>query len=254
LKISALLFFVLSLSAIADVCICQYPKQDARYGAGFKGEIGFYKMGCGAWLLSQTKCRKEKIIDINETLEPYLNERLRSNEKIRIGFVGHWSSSDELVDYLDNDIVPLMQKYNSPIEVDNTACDGMNDPQSVQDYLATLKTQKDSYLSVQGSQTTSIGMWDKLSISFRKADLIAYADTRGNRDIYPKCEIFHKKRCTGFQYREVGKCTDSEGVTKELICHGTIKKKKNGNYKLKKKKRWLYLDNIIKLSREVRLY
>jgi len=251
-KLSLFLFFIFSASAFADICICQYPKKNSRFGAGYTGEIGFYKMGCAAWLLSETKCRKEKIIDINKSLEPYLDQKIRYNEKIRIGFVGHWSSSRELVRYLSADIVPLMTKYNIPIEVDNTACSGMSDPESVQAYLETVQKSDESYLRVEASQVTSIGMWDKLSISFRKADLVAYGDTRGGDNMYPKCEVFHRKRCTGFQSREIGKCVDENGQIKKLVCHGVIKKKKNGDYKLKKKKRWLFLDNVNKLRRAAR--
>jgi hypothetical protein len=253
MKLSLFLFALFSISAFADICICQYPKENSRFGGGYSGEIGFYKMGCAAWLLSETQCRKEKIIDINLSLEPYLNERIRSNEKIRIGFVGHWSSSRELVRYLDADIVPLMKKYNTSIEVDNTACSGMSDPESVQAYLEGIEISDETYLRVEASQVTSIGMWDKLSISFRKADLVAFGDTRGSDNMYPKCEIFYKKRCTGFQHWEIGKCADTNGDVKELVCHETIKQKRDGSYKLKKKKRWLYLENVYKLIREVKI-
>jgi hypothetical protein len=226
----------------ANVCICQYPKEDAKYGGGYRGEIGFYKMGCALWILSEGRCRKKKVIDINMSLDPYLNKVLKPQEKVKIGFVGHWSSSEEFIEYLQSDIEPLLKKYDSSFEVENTACSSMDEPAKVQDYLTGLQLNENKYINVEGSQTTSIGMWDKLSIGFRKADLIANGDSRGLKNVYPLCKKFINRRCTGFQEGETGYCQSDSGVNRKLICHGKIKTKLNSKLKLKQFKRWLYLD------------
>jgi len=239
-----ILLGLFSLSAFADVCICQYPKEDAKYGGGYKGEIGFYKMGCSLWLVGERKCRKNKIMDINIPLTEYLDEldeELEEGEKVRVGYVGHWGSSSELVDYIKNEIVPVTKKYNVPVSVENTACYGMEDPQLVSKYLHSLYSNESNYITVEGTQTTSIGMWDKVSFAFRKADLVAFADSREEAAIYPKCEEFLNRRCTGFQEGDVGLCVDELGNKKELLCNGRVKRKRNNTIKIKKAKRWIDL-------------
>ncbi len=250
MRIMALLSLIISFSALADICICQYPKEDARYGGGYKGEIAFYKMGCQIWHLSERKCRKKKTIDINESLEPYLDKHHRDGEKIRVGFVGHWSSSSELVDYLKNEIEPVRSKYKSPIHIENTACLSMDSPDLVSDYVSTLDNKDNAYLTVEGTQTTSIGMWDKVSFAFRKADLIASVDSRNSSPIYPKCSEFIDRRCTGFQAGEKGFCVNENDEKKQLICHGRIKVGKYDSIKIRKAKRWLDLESNLPLLKK----
>lgn len=244
MKFLFLLLLSISASAYADVCICQYPKKDAKYGRGFKKEVFFYKMGCAAWLITEKECRKQKIIDINKPLSSYLDKVLKQDEKIRLGYVGHWKSSNALISFLKKEVEPLMGKYRSPILVDNTACLAMNDAEKVQRYLDSIPSTESLYMSVKGNQTTSIGMWDKLSVGYRKADLVAYADSRGTSFNYPACNVFLEKRCTAFQNKDVGYCTDEGGVTRELVCHNVIKEKRNDKLKRKKAKKWFLVEDI----------
>ncbi len=239
-----LLILCFSIPAFADVCICQYPKEDAEFGEGYRGEIGFYKMGCALWLLKEKSCRREKIMNINTPLEPYLEKVLRKNEKVRVGYVGHWGSSEDYVDYLKTKIEPLISILQSPIAVDNTACYSMEDSSMVQKYLETIPSTEEVYITVEGSQTTSIGMWDKVLPGKRKADLTAIADSRGVMSVYPSCKEFNRKRCTVFQENESGQCIDEKGEQRELICHRTIKEKRNGDIKEKSSKRWFLKDEI----------
>jgi hypothetical protein len=244
MKLLIFLTFIYSFSVLADICICQYPKEDARYGGGYKGEIAFYKMGCQVWHLAEKKCRKKKTIDINESLSPYLDKHHRKGEKIRVSFVGHWSDSAELVSYLKNEIEPIREKYNSPIRIENTACSAMEDTNLVSKYLQTIDTTDKNYLEVEGSQVTSIGMWDKVSFAFRKADLVATSDSRNSSPIYPVCSEFLDRRCTGVQQGDKGYCVDDQNQRKELICHGRIKTKRNGSIKISNAERWLDIEVV----------
>lgn len=242
MKFLFLLLALSSLPAFADVCICQYPKWDAEFGAGYDEEVGFYKMGCSLWLMSEMGCRKEKITNINNDLKPYLDQVLRPKEKIRIGYVGHWESSIEFVFYLKRKVEPLLSVYKTPIKVDNTACLAMEDAELVQEYLETIPSTKDVYLKVQGAQTTSIGMWDKVWPGKRKADLVARGDSLGTISVYPACKEFLKKGCTAFQDDETGICLGDKGVKTEIICRKGVKRKKDGVMKEKNTRRW-YLEN-----------
>lgn len=241
MKLLILLFFY-SFTAMADVCICQFPREDAKFGDGYKNEVFAYKMGCKLWLAQEKKCRKRKTIDINESLNSYLDEHIRSNEKIRLGYVGHWSSSNELIDYLRDLIEPIRLKYRTPILIENTGCSSMDKPEIVQEYLSSIPFGSESYIKVIGNQTTSIGMWDKASFAFRKADLIATADSRFTSPIFPSCDEYKNRRCTGYQKGEKGFCVNQDKELKELICLGKVVKKKYSTYKQKNSKYWLDLE------------
>ncbi len=247
MNIFILLLFSL-LSVNADVCICQFPKEDSKFGAGYRGEIGFYKMGCAIWLRKEMECRRQKIIDINTPLGPYLDRVLGESETLRIGYVGHWSSSEEYINYLKDNIEPLVREKKIPVEVNNTACLSMADANAVQSYLSSLQIPNDTYIRVEGTQTTSIGMWDKVLIHRRKADLIAIADSRDISPTYPSCKEFFNRNCTMFQENETGFCEDETKILRKLICHKKIKVNKDGSLKIKKTRKWLFEDEVKKMK------
>lgn len=239
-----ILLILSTLPVLADVCICQYPKEDARFGEGVRGEIGSYKMGCALWLIKEKDCRREKIMSINRPLEPFLSRVLRNTEKVRVGYVGHWSSSEEMVGYLKSDIEPLRQKFQVPFVITNTACLAMENAHIVQDYVKTIPSSDKAYLAVEGTQTTSIGVWDEVIPHKRKADLIASVDSRQLAPVYPHCKEFLRKGCTAFQEAEKGFCSEDDGSLSSLICYREIKEKANGEYKLRKVRKWLYLNDV----------
>jgi hypothetical protein len=216
MKIFFLCLF-LTTQVFADVCICQYPKEDAVYGEGYKGEIGFYKMGCALWQVLERDCRKRKVMDINEDLTPYLDQHLRSQEKIKLSYVGHWDNSITMMYYIHRVVKPLIDRYETSVDVENTACSSMDYAPLIQDRVASYELPEGVSLNVIGNQTISIGMWDKLLIGYRKADLYAVADSNNSSITYPACETFLNKRCTGFQEGEKGYCTE-ENKNKMLIC------------------------------------
>ncbi|MCT4642016.1 MAG: hypothetical protein N4A33_06920 [Bacteriovoracaceae bacterium] len=243
MKYIYILSLFISFSSIADICICQYPKEDAHYGSGQSIEVPLYKMGCRLWLTLKKNCRRKKIRDINNSLEDLLDKQLNDGETIKLGFVGHWNHSQELVDYIEDKITPLVTKYKkSSFELDNTACNAMDNPMLVQKKIQELPFDKEQYIKVVGNQTISIGMWDKLSIRFRKTDLIAIADSRSQEFQYPACSTYLGKRCTGFQNGEKGFCSKN-GEKKEIVCHNFVKEFKYKT-KMKRKKKWQYLDEI----------
>lgn len=211
------LLFLFSFSTLADVCICQYPGLDAKYGGANKGEIGFYKLGCAAWLLAQTQCRSQVVINENANLNEYIGQIRSTEEKIKIGYVGHWTSSKTTIDYLDDIIYPMIMKYKVPVHVENTACSSMDNPQTVFDKLDEYKLPSGAYIRYKGNQTTSFGLWNKVITKYNKANLYAIADTRYKSPLYPYCDDYKGRSCIEAQNKDIGSCI-SNGQLQKLQC------------------------------------
>ena len=216
------IFIVLIVAAsisYADICICQYPDLDAKYGDANKGEITFYRAGCNLWLAMEKGCRLKRIANINKDLKPFLSKKIKNRETVRLGFVGHWSSSNELIRYLDGVVEPLLKRFRNSFMIDNTACYAMESPQKVYDHIKKYAITKGHYLRVKGNQTTSISMWQTLSANTVKGNFFAVADSRKVAASYPYCSAYHKKRCTKYQRRESASCI-KDGKKLELTCDG----------------------------------
>jgi len=226
-----LLTLLYSFSSFSTICICQFPDENSRHGQGRKGEIAFYKLGCSYWIKSQKDCRESKVKNINDSLSEYLDKRILPNDLVKIGYVGHWSESYSTIRYLEQEIKPILDRYRVSIEVDNTACDPLKNPNLVFNHIKKYILQIGTYLRIQGAQTTSIGMWDKLSAKFKYADLLAHADTRDTVPGFPKCSTYINERCTKHQHKEYGYCTNNESL-KKIYC----KKKTQSS----KQKYWLF--------------
>ncbi|MCT4641015.1 MAG: hypothetical protein N4A33_01880 [Bacteriovoracaceae bacterium] len=217
---------VISSSILANICICQYPGVDAKYGYGKKKEIPFYKMGCSLWLKKQ-KCSKKVTKNINIRLDDFLKKNLKDSKLVTLGFVGHWKDSFDTVSFLSDTPLGIVNNFNVSVELQNTACFPLKDPEYIYNRLSSMKFNKDLYIKVSGAQTTSIGMWDTLSKKFKYADLMASVDSRSQIATFPKCETYEAKRCTKHQYRESGTCI-KDGEYKEIKCDlisGSSKKK-----------------------------
>lgn len=179
-----------SISLFAAQCICQYPGVDSDYGKGYKKEILAYKAGCSLWLSKARNCKSKKIVNINQSLESILKPYTKV---VKLGFVGHWSGSVESVQFIDEVIKPIVESRNISFEIDNTACKPMKDAQLVQDSIESYYYSS-NYITFKGAQTDSIGMWDKLTRILKKADLMAYADSRNSLK-YPKCKTMINRVC-----------------------------------------------------------
>lgn len=209
-------FFGFTLKAQAALCLCQYPTENSKYGSGYKEEVSLYKLGCKFWLLTQKNCHSRKTINIEDSLQSLAK---RSNEVIKLGFVGHWSGTIETVKFLDNRIEPLIMQTGVSIEIDNTACSPMENPELV---LKTIKNYSlgSAYLKVKGSQATSIGMWDKLTPLLASADVYAVADSRREQVMYPSCSQHINMPCYKDQTNEKALCI-SNGKLKTISCKRT---------------------------------
>lgn len=194
-----------SFGVFAAQCICQYPNVDSDYGRGYEKEILAYKAGCSLWLSKQKSCSSRSIVDINSDL---LNMIKPTTKFVKLGFVGHWPGSDESVKFLDEVVRPIVETSDISFGIDNTACRPMENAKLVQDSIQSYSYSQ-NYITFKGAQTDSIGIWDKLTRILRKADLMAFADSRKKLK-YPSCKSMTNKICLRkVVMNQSGKCSSN---------------------------------------------
>lgn len=174
-----------------------------------------FQMGCEIWLARQPACNQKKVVleDTN-----YLNINLtKSTRAVTIGYVGHWDNSKHFVDYLSASILPFMHTTGISVFVDNTACDAMNDPESVSVFLNQQKFLKSQSLVARGNQATSIGTWDVILPS--SENFTAEVSSQLDHVIYPSCDDYETRACfESYQKGEKGICIKTNNENTELTC------------------------------------
>jgi hypothetical protein len=202
-----LIFFIFSLhSWAATHCVCEIGQN--------KNEKAFYKLGCNTWL-NNRKCDSRRVLDRKNgfSLSAHLQE-LRQGDVLELGFVGHWLNFYQTINYISDQVVPLVQKRRIDVNYDNTACSPMDDPEGVQEYLMDLKLPAQNHIMIKGSQGISIGMWDVLFIG--QANFYAYAHSDWTTPKFLPCKNIEGKVCSAsFQKGETGRCYDR--LQKKLV-------------------------------------
>ncbi|MBC7370084.1 MAG: hypothetical protein H7326_00875, partial [Bdellovibrionaceae bacterium] len=151
---TAMLFVgqVVGSSASANTaCICEMGTEPANQHAGFSA-------GCSIWLKQQKDCGTIQKVDQGVDYRALNIDP--TADTIKIGYVGHWYHSQQLVSYLSLTIAPLMSARAVSVSIDNAACRAMNNPQIVFDYVKGMNLPAAQTLSVRGFQTESMGKWD----------------------------------------------------------------------------------------------
>lgn len=243
--ILALLGALRPSSSFADICVCQISTNiKTHFGDGMRSQVPFYTLGCMLWLAQQKNCRIERITNINNPLTELLDRKHRPKEKIILGYVAHWSNSDTH-QYLDQVILPLMERYQSSVEFENTACH--SSAASLFDVIKSYTLPEGTYLRINGNQGVSVGMWDKVIGRMRRADIPAIADTRNDRVEYPRCSKYIHQPCIGAQLTNTAKCTQESGRIAQLKCQFVRGKtpyhRINAQGKFIKRKQWLLVGN-----------
>ncbi|RYZ62194.1 MAG: hypothetical protein EOP09_19060, partial [Proteobacteria bacterium] len=174
LLVTAMLFAAQS-SFASTACICEVGIN------GGSGQTKAFSVGCGVWLKQQKDCvTKQKLphgADLSAlVLEPGV-------DTVKIGYVGHWINSAEMVNYLSFTISPLMSQKGVSVSIDNTACRAMSDPQKIVDYLKLMAIPAPRYVEVRGYQTESMGKWDV--IFGKDASVPAYVSSLSDQIQYP---------------------------------------------------------------------
>jgi hypothetical protein len=120
-KIMLSLVFTLGLgplnAAERDLCICQT-------GATPEYQVKFFKLGCSTWSMSQS-CSEKITISINDSINEVLNQRPHV-KSVKLGYVGHWASSKQTVEFLDKEIKPAVINHGVYFDIHNTACSSMS--------------------------------------------------------------------------------------------------------------------------------
>jgi hypothetical protein len=190
-----------------NICICQIDT--------ISREVPFYRAGCGLWLNGQ-RCDEQVTISITENLRDHLRPEHRG-QKLSLGYVGHWSSSNQTVDFLRKEITPVMNEFDMDVFYENTACNPMDNPELVQDYINSAELPTARRLEVRGAQSISIGMWDPLDLTLR-ANVPAIASTELQTPAFADCANYEDYRCSNrYQLYERVRCVDTTQARRFLV-------------------------------------
>lgn len=175
----------------------------------------FFSLGCEIWLARQNSCNYKAIVQQDAN---YLTTAMPiDTHALNVGYVGHWDNSRHFIAYLGSSIIPYMQATNASVFVDNTACDAMNDPESVSAFLNTQKFSSDQSLLARGNQATSIGTWDVVLPS--SDNFTAEVSSKIDHVIYPSCDNYESKPCfQGVQDFQRARCLNQQESLTTLTC------------------------------------
>jgi hypothetical protein len=189
-------------------CLCQY-------GAEPVSEQFLFKIGCDMWFKQKTDCTTTSMEQIQETGALALPESDRGGI-VKLGYVGHWSDSAETEDFIANVVVPTVTESQVSVEVENTACDPMDDAVSVQNFLHGLILPTGKYVRMWGTQTISVGLWNEVLPG--RPNLWAIADSRWTEPQYPTCPQYQDYACNTLEQKgESGFCGDAKNP-RTLTC------------------------------------
>ncbi len=182
-----------------DLCICQT-------GTSPSNEIKFFKLGCKTWSMTQS-CGEKITISLDDSIEDVLADR-PNVKSVKLGYVGHWSSSRETNEFIEEKVLPSVKKYKVYFDIHNSACSAMNDPYDVRTFLKGLG--KDArYIHMYGYQAISTGGWDPILPG--KNNFWSAVNGNSLEVQFPNCKEFEKKQCMGmFQSKEEGVCYDQK--------------------------------------------
>jgi hypothetical protein len=202
------LLMSLLVSAFAqNSCFCET-------GIRPTNEIKYFKLGCQIWLSKQANCTNSEIVPTGTS---YIDRGNASTSgQVIIGYVGHWTSASELVDYLKKTVKPLLDSGLS-VDIDNTACLSMDQPEKVLSYVESLRLPSGQELKIKGNQANSIGEWESLIGS--GYNFWAKVASNQNEVEFPSCDDFEHYACLEkYQLNHHGRCWDATGNLIQLSC------------------------------------
>lgn len=205
-----LCLFISIKSYAAKCCFCEIGNLPVS-------QQSFFKMGCNMWLKTQKNCAMKAVVPQNTNYAD-MNLSCRNGE-MSVGYVGHWESTYQTINYLQSSIFPAIKSHNLSVQVENTACRSMSAPDEVLKFIKNLALPTGKSLSVVGNQVLSVGKWDILlgsSINF-----IAGASSNKDSVQYPSCKSFQDRPCIQqVQQQETGVCIAGSKKLTQLTCCG----------------------------------
>ena len=211
-------FFKKSDSRRNDLCVC-------IIGSTPKSQQGFFKLGCSLWFTRQS-CENRRRIEQDDLVGMSVAESLETvpqGSKVVIGFVGHWHSAAQTVDWLETEVLPVASDRAIDVRVDNTACSGGDDPTRLRDGTnALLKRYALPNLDVRVNQAISSGLWDPY-LPGKNNFWVEYSARGGQGTLkFPQCRSFEKRSCWGWmQGGGSGFCEEEESgklMPRLLVC------------------------------------
>ncbi len=197
-------------AANIDLCVCQT-------GDAPVNQIKFFTIGCKTWLNSHS-CNAKETTDVKTSLGEII-QRHNAAKRIKIGYVGHWASASETVNYLKNKVTADIGKFDLQfVDIDNTACLSNDNPYDILKYFKKIGRDTAAKINVRGNQVNSAGMWD--SVLPGKANFWAVANGENMQAIFPNCTEFRGRNCySNFQAGDTGVCYNSDAKKYEhLTC------------------------------------
>jgi hypothetical protein len=182
-----------------DLCICQT-------GTAPSNEIKFFKLGCKTWSMTQ-RCDEKITISLDDSIEDVLAER-PGVKSVKLGYVGHWSSSRETNEFIEEKVLPSVKKYKVHFDIHNSACSAMSDPYDIRSFFKKLGSDA-RYIHMYGYQAISTGGWDPVLPG--KNNFWSSVNGNSLEVQFPNCKEFEHKQCLGmFQNKEEGVCYDDK--------------------------------------------
>ncbi len=141
----------------------------------------------------------------------------RTGRSLKVGYVGHWYSSVRYRDYLDETLAQILKlpKVPDSIFIENTACNAMDVPQVILEWLERMKTRYKGQLTVSGFQVRSIGLWQPFY--WNTVNIPATVSTSLNGVQWPSCHKLENAPCLEYQLEESFSCTEGARI-KRLKC------------------------------------
>lgn len=222
-----------SMKSGETCCICQT-------GTGMAFELPFFDVGCKIWLAQQSGCDMKKTVKYQRDSLSYIPRSCDGGE-VRLGFVGHWNSTRQTINFLEPLIEEGMFRRKMSFDIDNTACFAMDRPNDLKnffDYKQQLPAEQ--FLRFRGNQVLSVGTWDDIPFAFGSSNFYAIYDSRTGQVTYPNCSEFRGEVCSatfGIQKGQRGQCINEQGELEILECCGaryygdTFRRLSRGSYR-----------------------
>ncbi len=197
--ILVILALATSLDAAHTCCRCHYQNEFGLDGA----VLG---IGCAVWLLEQRVCQLGEIRE--ETYSSFELPEFCEGGTLKLGYIGHWGSV-MTPGVVQNQLIPVAQKYDVKIEYENTACDVLSNAEYIQ---RLLNEHNDLDIEVRASQVETVGLGDKMIMPQTRVS------SKLDKPIYPPCDQIAENQCMNFLHRSEKMKCDDHGITRTLGC------------------------------------
>lgn len=194
-----------------DCCICQT-------GIGPTKWIPFFKLGCAVWLGQQKNCGYKDTHSFGDYDLSHIPKSCDGGI-LKLGYVGHWGTSQGTIFYSQKIIKELVQDRNMSVEFENTACRGSDDGEKIAKEISLLNIPPERHFSLQAYQVPSVGLWEVLIPG--KPNFWSKYDSRTGKIEYPSCNEFLFRGCSSVLAKQLGKsalCREDENTLRKLTC------------------------------------